>query len=101
MNTERKLILEKIANWQEAYMDKLNKTYSRILADKKSYPSDKFWKLEKRINKDKKSPLVVFRTDDDYLFAPMIAKFIKLGIAKEEEISDFSEDFQNEIRGHL
>lgn len=49
-----KLFRNKIGEWQEAYMDKLNKEYIEILSGDK-YPSDKFWELEKRIKKDKKS----------------------------------------------
>ena len=48
-----KLFRSKIADWQEAYMDKLNKEYIEILTGEGN-PSDKFWKLEKRIREDKK-----------------------------------------------
>lgn len=48
-----KIFRSKIAGWQEAYMDKLNKEYIEILCgDGKS--SEKFWTLEKRIKEDKK-----------------------------------------------
>lgn len=49
-----KLFRSKIGEWQEAYMEKLNKDYIEILSGNK-YPSEKFWELEKRINEDKKS----------------------------------------------
>lgn len=41
-----KIFRSKIADWQEAYMDKLNKEYIDIL-NGEGNPSDKFWKLEK------------------------------------------------------
>lgn len=42
-----KIFRSKIAGWQEAYMDKLNKEYVEILSgDGKS--SEKFWALEKK-----------------------------------------------------
>ena len=47
------LFKEKIAGWQEAYMDKLNKEYIELLSGKGS-PSEKFWALEERIRNDKK-----------------------------------------------
>lgn len=52
-----KLFRRKIVDWQEAYMDKLNKKYIEILSGEGN-PSDKFWKLEERIKTEKK--LVVF-----------------------------------------
>ena len=49
-----KIFRSKIAGWQEAYMDKLNKEYIEILCgDGKS--SEKFWTLEKRIKEDLKN----------------------------------------------
>ena len=48
-----KIFRSKIAGWQEAYMDKLNKEYIEILSGD-GKPSEKFWALEKRIKADKK-----------------------------------------------
>ena len=48
-----KIFRSKIAGWQEAYMDKLNKEYIEILSGD-GKPSEKFWTLEKRIKEDKK-----------------------------------------------
>lgn len=39
------LFREKIADWQEAYMDKLNKEYIDLL-NGDGRPSEKFWALE-------------------------------------------------------
>ncbi|WP_270396329.1 hypothetical protein [Mediterraneibacter massiliensis] len=39
------LFREKIADWQEAYMDKLNKEYIELLSGE-GKPSEKFWALE-------------------------------------------------------
>lgn len=47
---------EKIADWQEAYMDKLNKEYIELL-NGEGTPSEKFWTLEERIRNDKKIPV--------------------------------------------
>lgn len=54
-----KLFREKIADWQENYMDRLNKEYIALLSSDKGNPSDRFWKLEGRIRRDKKSPGVM------------------------------------------
>ena len=48
-----KLFRNKISDWQEAYMEKLNKEYIVLLSGEGN-ASDKFWKLEKRIREDKK-----------------------------------------------
>ena len=51
-----KLFRERIADWQEAYMDRLNQEYISLLIDSQKGASDKFWKLEERISRDKKTP---------------------------------------------
>ncbi len=56
----KELFKEKIAGWQEAYMDKLNKEYIELLSGKGS-PSEKFWALEERIRNDKKDTGVQLR----------------------------------------
>ena len=48
-----KLFRKKLPGWQEVYMGKLNQEYSAILAGI-GLASEKFWKLEKRINSDKR-----------------------------------------------
>ena len=40
-----------LPEWQERYMNRLNQEYKRILNGDGS-PSNKFWKLEKRIKAD-------------------------------------------------
>ena len=39
---------DKIAGWQENYMDRLNKEYIELLSSDAA-PSDKFWTLDKTI----------------------------------------------------
>lgn len=48
-----KLFRSKIAGWQEAYMDKLNKEYMAILSGE-GKASEKFWKLEKKLKRIKR-----------------------------------------------
>ena len=54
------LFREKIADWQEAYMDKLNKEYIELL-NGEGTPTEKFWTLEERIRNDKKDTGVQLR----------------------------------------
>ena len=49
-----KLFRVKIAEWQERYMDKVNKKLIKLLSDEKLLPSEKFWKAEKLIFHEKK-----------------------------------------------
>lgn len=54
-----KLYREKIVQWQENYMDRLNKEYIALLSSDDGNPSDRFWKLEELIKKDRKHPGVI------------------------------------------
>ena len=51
------LFRTKIGDWQEAYMDRLNREYIELLNEDNS-PSEKFWQLDTRIRGDKRSPRV-------------------------------------------
>ena len=53
-----KLFRKKLPGWQEVYMGKLNQEYAAILAGP-GLASEKFWKLEKRINSDKRCTVVM------------------------------------------
>lgn len=53
-----KIFRNKIPDWQERYMERLEADYLTLLQSEKK-ASAKFWKLEKRIKQDKKSPGVL------------------------------------------
>lgn len=59
-NQDWKLFRSRLPGWQEAYMDRLNQEYAKILAQE-GKPSDRFWALEKRIQQDRRSPGVQFQ----------------------------------------
>ena len=54
-----KLFRSRLPGWQEAYMNRLNQEYMKILTGEGN-PSDKFWALEKRIRQDKRHTGVQF-----------------------------------------
>jgi len=54
-NQDWKLFRQRLPGWQEAYMNRLNQEYAKILSGDGN-PSDKFWALEKRIRQDKQHP---------------------------------------------
>lgn len=90
-----KLFQSKIAGWQEAYMDKLNKEYIEILSGDGN-PSDKFWKLEERINEDKRDCGVQCKMSRSNQFNIMIA-LLSEGAITLEDLDDFSDDLKDTI----
>lgn len=92
------LFRSKIASWQEAYMERLNREYMDILTGEGN-PSDKFWQLEKRISNDKQHRGVVIRLRKQDL-AYDLAALINDGVITLADIEEFSEGLK-EIVTHL
>ena len=93
-----KIFRSKIAGWQEAYMDKLNKEYIEILCGD-GKPSEKFWILEKRIKADKKDCGVqceMRRSNQFYIMLSLLNE----GAISMEDLEDFSDDLK-EIMQHF
>lgn len=82
----------KLPIWQEAYMARLNEEYIQILK-REGRPSDNFWELNKRIQKDKKNPGVIVELD-----RKMAVKTI-VDLLNDEIITyDDLKDFSNELK---
>ena len=92
-----KLFREKLAGWQENYMDKLTKEYIELLSDENKNASDKFWELEKRIKQDKKHPGVIMKMQKSEAIWNIVY-LIRLGVVKYEDLSDFSDDLKQEVK---
>lgn len=90
-----KLFRNKIGEWQEPYMDKLNKEYIEILSEDK-YPSEKFWALEKRINEDKKSAGVMLEMRRSQLIRN-IAHLINDGVIGFDDLEEFSVELKETV----
>lgn len=60
-----------LPEWQERYMDRLNQEYKKLL-DSDSSPANKFWKLEKRIKADRKSPGVIVEVSKRSMFQTLL-----------------------------
>lgn len=90
-----KLFRSKIGEWQDAYMDKLNKEYIEILSSDK-YPSEKFWDLEKRIKRDKKSAGVMIEMRRS-LFIRNIAHLINEGAIGFDDLEEFSDELKQSV----
>jgi len=90
-----KLYRERISEWQEAYMEHLVKGYVDLLNGPEN-ASDKFWKLEERIKKDRKHPGVVIEVNKGNMLFD-IARLINLGVIAEADLNGFSEDLRDAI----
>lgn len=83
-----KLFRRKIAGWQEDYMGRLNEEYFALLL-KSEKSSEKFWALEKRINRDKKRVGVII----DMRRSTMIDNILELlhdEVIEMDDLNDFS-----------
>lgn len=94
-----KLFRKKIVEWQENYIDNLNQEYIKLLSQDGT-PSDKFWKLSKRINKDKRSHGVVI----DLRRSTMVVNILDLlnnKIIEIGDLDDFSDILKDTINSYL
>lgn len=92
-----KLFREKLSGWQEKYMEGLVKKYVNFLNDDTKYASEKFWKLEKQIKEDKRHPGVIMEMrKSDAIWD--IVHLIRLNVISYNDLSDFSDELQQEVR---
>lgn len=83
------LFREKVADWQEAYMDKLNKEYIDLLTGDGRL-SQKFWTLEERIRNDKKDTGVQLRMSRSNCIYK-IASLLNEGAITMDDLEEFSD----------
>lgn len=84
------LFRKRLPLWQEAHMDKLNKEYIQLLLGEGN-ASDKFWELEERLNRDKKSVGVVADMRRSRMHSHLLSLLLD-DIIREEDLEGFSED---------
>ena len=94
-----KLFRDKIADWQEDYMDRLNQKYIKLLSEDKK-PSDKFWALEKRINKDKKRLGVMLEMEKSETAYNLVI-LIRDKVIKFEDLDEFSDELKAVVKMYL
>ena len=90
-----KLFRACIGDWQEAYMERLVKEY-RDLLDGAENASDKFWKLEERIKKDKKHPGVMLELSKGNMVFDIVA-LINSGVIRVDDLGDFSDGLKDSV----
>ena len=91
-----KLFRKKLPLWQEAYMDKLNQEYIRLLSGE-GLASDKFWELEKRIREDKRSVGVVADMRRSQMYSNLLS-LLANEIIQEDDLDGFSEELAETIK---
>ncbi len=83
---------KKLPMWQETYIERLNLEYIKILQEH-SNPSEKFWALEKRIQKDKRCLGVIVEMKRQNMI------HILMSLLNDEVIThDDLDEFSSEIR---
>ena len=92
-----KLFREKLSDWQENYMEGLVKEYANFLNDDKKPASEKFWELEKLIKEDKRHPGVVMELKKSEVIWDIV-RLIRLKVITYNDLSDFSDELQNEVK---
>ena len=92
-----KLFREKLSGWQEKYMERLVKAYVDYLNDDTKPASEKFWGIEKRIKEDKRHPGVIMELSKSEIIWDIVL-FIRLKVITYDDISDFSDELQLEVK---
>lgn len=90
-----KLFRACIGDWQEAYMERLVKEYMDLL-DGEENASDRFWKLEERIKKDKKRPGVMLELSKGNMVFDIVA-LINSGVITVDDLEDFSDELKENV----
>ncbi|OLR59080.1 multidrug transporter [Anaerostipes sp. 494a] len=90
-----KLFRTRITEWQEAYMERLVKEYIDMLKETGN-ASDKFWKLEERIKKDKKHPGVMLELSKGNMIFDIVA-LINSGVITKDDLAGFSNDLEEKL----
>lgn len=95
-NHDWKLFRRLLPDWQEAYMDRLNREYAEILAGEGN-PSNKFWALEKRIRQDKHSPGVQLESKrSDLIYT--LAALLNDGVITADDLEGFSDSVRKPLQ---
>ena len=92
-----KLFRERLLGWQENYMEGLVKEYANFLNDDKKPASEKFCELEKRIKEDKRHPGVIMEMSNSEAIWDIV-RLIRLKVITYDDLSDFSDELQNEVK---
>lgn len=91
-----KLYREKIAGWQEHYMECLIKDYITYL-NSDEHASTKFWEMEKRIKQDKKTPGVCIKLSKSNMMFDLV-HLLQDGVIVFDDLNEFSVELRENVR---
>ncbi len=91
-----KLFRENILEWQENYMGRLIEEYIKLLKSSGN-PSDRFWKLEKRIKQDRKHPGVLIELRKSEALWDIVI-LIRQKVITVGDLDGFSEDLKDTVK---
>ena len=91
-----KLFRERIPEWQENYMGRLIEEYIKLLKSSGN-PSDRFWKLEKRIKQDRKHPGVLIEMRKSEALWDILT-LIRQKVITVGDLDGFSEELKNTVK---
>lgn len=91
VESDWKLFRKRLPQWQEDYMARLEREYIAILSGE-GQPSEKFWALEERIERDKKCPGVVIEGTRRSMMHAHIVQLVLRGVITMRDLDGFSED---------
>lgn len=90
------LYREKIPGWQENYMERLIRQYSEFLSS--DLPaSTKFWELEERVKRDKKTPGVCISLSKSNMMWDIVS-LIHDGVISFDDLKEFSNDLKEVVK---
>ena len=92
-----KLFRERLADWQEKYMEGLIKEYINFLNDDTKLASEKLWGLEKRIKEDKHHPGVIMEMRKSEAIWDIV-RLMRLKVITYDDLSEFSGELQQEVK---
>ena len=90
-----KLFRTHIAKWQENYMERLMQEYVELLSGEEN-ASEKFWKLEERIKRDKKHPRVLIELRKSNMIYDIVS-LINLGVITASDLDGFSDEIKEGV----
>ena len=94
-----KLFRKKVPQWQEAYMDRLDREYIAILSGNEN-SSEKFWNLYDRINADVNCVGVQIRMSRSRMIQNIIS-LINEGAITLDDLSDFSDELRENVQDNI
>ena len=90
-----KLFRTHIAKWQENYMERLLQEYVELLSGAEN-ASEKFWKLEERIKRDKKHPGVLIELRKSNMIYDIVS-LINFGVITTSDLDEFSKELKEDV----